>query len=100
MFSQFEMGANELYQRGRKFGVQFFRRAGHAQRSSERIVFAFVDLARNDVDADGVILQTRQDYDNGPLPEQRTQFFEHGYTFFVSENQLLEWGYRSGSYQL
>ena len=40
-----------------------------------------LSLRGNYVDADGLILQTRQDHDDGPLPEQRAQFFEHGYTF-------------------
>jgi len=66
------------YQRGKFW---WYSRASHAQRSPERVVFAFVELAGNDVDADSVILQTRQDHDDGPLPEQRTQFFEHGFTF-------------------
>ena len=75
------MGANELDERGRQFGVKIFSRASHAKGSGERVVFALVELAGNYVDADGLILKTRQDHDDGPLPEQRTQFFEHGYTF-------------------
>jgi hypothetical protein len=62
------------YQRGKFW---WYSRASHAQRSPERVVFAFVELAGNDVDADGVILQTHQDKDNGPLPGQGTQFFKH-----------------------
>ena len=53
------------YQKGKFW---WYSRASHAQRSSERVVFAFVELAGNDVDADGVILQTHQGNDNGPLP--------------------------------
>jgi hypothetical protein len=51
---QFEVGSNKLDQRGRQLCVKVLSRPSHAKGSGERIVFAFVELAGNDVDADSV----------------------------------------------